>query len=140
MVELSVLDYENPTYMLMIMKDRQFESDSGVYVLTDTITDEIYYVGVTGNLKNRMNSHRSSWAPYSLHNSLFDKFLDNDLVKEKLDNTVVKFWSVDNFFLQDFYEQYFILTLNPTFNRERIISRNDRGPGVDKLHGGSSQI
>lgn len=133
MVELEVLDYQKPTYTIGIMRDRKFERDSGVYALVNQTSGEVYYVGVTGNLKTRMSQHRSSWTPSSLHNTLFENYQNNELVGDILDETIVKFWRVNNFYKQDFFEQYFILTLNPTFNRERILNRKDRITGIKEL-------
>lgn len=129
-VYLKVPDYKNPTYTRKLRgNNSEFEYDSGVYVFVNERTEEIYYVGVTINLKSRMNSHQENWRRHSLYKYLYDRHGDIDIVKDKLSEVTVMFWEEDNQYLQNLYEKYFILTLKPSFNVSRYVNGRKQESG-----------
>lgn len=119
---LNMLSYEHPTYTKKLMNVNRIKRDSGVYVFVDELTDVVYYVGVTTDLKERIGQHTATGGKHSLYKFLLDKHSDSDIVKKKLSNINVKFWVEDNLYLQDLYEKHFILTLKPTFNVSRYTN------------------
>lgn len=99
---------------------------SGVYVFKDGVTEEIYYVGVTGDFHKRLSQHVSKGVKdSSLRHFLFELHEEEDATEEILKETVVSFWEEENFFYQDFLEKYLICTLDPLFNSSRRTRRID---------------
>lgn len=121
-LEKETIDLSEPTKVFKILEYKRYtkSSDSGNYVFINDLNDEVLYVGVSVEIRKRMNAHTTYWtSKSSLCYNLFLKLGDKDKVLKFLENVKVMFWQEEDEFKQDFLEKYLICVLKPIFNKSR---------------------
>ena len=111
----------------------------GVYVLFDELYMEVVYVGVSVNLKRRLNQHNII-LPKKLNggyaSKLFSEYKDKDVVKEILKQTTVKVFFEEDSLIQDLLEKYLIAIYKPKYNfaRSYFISEENKRDTIKLLN------
>jgi len=121
-LEKETIDLSEPTKVFKILdyKRHTQKSDSGNYVFVNALNNEVLYVGVSVEIRKRMNAHATYWtSTSSLCYNLLLKLGGKDEALEFLENVKVVFWQEEDEFKQDFLEKYLICVLKPVFNKSR---------------------
>jgi len=126
-LEKEIISLDNPTkvFSLVDYKKHLKREDSGNYVFFNELNDEVLYVGVSIEIKKRMNAHMTYWGSCSsLCCNLLRKLGDKEKVLDFIKNVKVMFWRESDEFKQDFFEKYLICVLKPIFNKKRATHSN----------------
>lgn len=126
-LEKEVINLDEPTKVFSFVdyKKHVKREDSGNYVFFNELNDEVLYVGVSVEMKKRMNTHMIYWSSgSSLCCNLLHKLGDKEKVLDFMENVKVMFWREPDEFKQDFFEKYLICVLKPIFNKKRATHSN----------------